>query len=97
LAAGFSVGTFLSASPVRVSMAYHTMVSEVPTADERSGEGALGDGAGSHPPGRGDGRTLQKHGAINWGRVERVGVGVGFGGELTLSDDPKLSQGLASA
>jgi hypothetical protein len=91
------VGTFLSASPVRVSMAYHTIAPERPTADERGGEGALGDGARGHPPGRGDGRTLQKHGASNWGRVERVGGSVGFGGELTLSDDPKLSRDLAFA
>lgn len=41
------------------------------TAHKGGGEGAAGDGGGGRAPGGGDGRALDKHGASNWGGVER--------------------------
>lgn len=47
------------------------------TAHKGGGEGAAGDGGGGRAPGGGDGRALDKHGASNWGGVERWAWAVG--------------------
>jgi hypothetical protein len=69
-------------SPAVGSMAYRMTAPGRRTAHDRRGEGAAGDGAGGHTPGRDNSGALEKHGESNWVEWRGGRWGVELGGRV---------------